>query len=139
MLWLKAAHIITVICWFAGIFYLPRILVYFASSEHPETRAQLATMAYKLYRFMTPIAVLAVLFGLALATANLNYYLSAKWMWLKFLAVLGLIIYHYVCGRYVAIALADTNQRSHVYFRLFNEIPVIFLLVIVILVVLKPF
>jgi putative membrane protein len=139
MLWLKAAHIIAVICWFAGIFYLPRILVYFAASENSDTRAQLALMAYKLYRFMTPIAFIAIALGLAIMTTNLDYYLSANWLWGKLLAVLGLVIYHFVCGRYVAAARADAIERSHVYFRLFNEIPVIFLLVIVILAVLKPF
>lgn len=139
MLWLKAAHIIAVICWFAGIFYLPRILVYFAASENPDTRAQLALMAHKLYRFITPIAVLAVVLGFILAANNLDYYLGARWLWLKLVAVLGLAIYHHICGRYVAAACADTDQHSHVFFRLFNEIPVIFLLVIVILAVLKPF
>ncbi len=139
MLWLKAAHIIAVICWFAGTFYLPRILVYFASSDNPDTRAQLALMAFKLYRFMTPIAVIAILLGLALIATNLDYYLGAKWMWLKLAGVVGLVIYHIYCGRFVATARADTNKHGHVFFRLFNEIPVIFLLLIVILAVLKPF
>ena len=139
MLWVKAFHIIFVICWFAGIFYLPRILVYFASSENADTRAQLALMAHKLYRFMTPIAVIAIVLGLALVATNLDYYLSAQWLWLKIAGVAGLVIYHGYCGRYVATALADTNKHGHVFFRLFNEIPVIFLLLIVILAVLKPF
>ena len=139
MLWLKAAHIIAVICWFAGIFYLPRILVYFAMSEEPATRAQLALMAHKLYRFMTPIAVIAVLLGLAMIMTSPDYYLAAKWLWAKLLAVAGLIIYHAVCGRYVAAARADTIKRGHVYFRLFNEIPVLFLLLIVVLTVFTTF
>ena len=139
MLWLKALHIIAVICWFSGIFYLPRIMVYYASSEHLETRRQLALMAGKLYRFITPIAVIAILLGLALISFNLDYFLQATWLWLKLVAVLCLVIYHYYCGRLVRALESDSNEHGHVYFRLFNEVPVIFLVVIVVLAVLKPF
>jgi putative membrane protein len=139
VLWLKAFHIIAVICWFAGIFYLPRIMVYFAASEHPQTRLQLAIMARKLYRFITPIAVIAIVLGLALMALNLDYYLQAKWMWLKLAGVVALVIYHGVCGHYVAVMQQDSNHHGHVYFRVFNEVPVLFLVLIVVLVVLKPF
>ena len=139
MLWLKAFHIIAVICWFAGIFYLPRILVYYAASEHPETRAQLAIMARKLYRFVTPIAVIAIGLGLAMMAHSLDYYLSVPWMWGKLVAVVALVIYHVYCGRLVQAVQDNTDQHSHVYYRVFNEVPVIFLVVIVVLVVLKPF
>mgnify|MGYP003674090116 FL=1 len=139
MLWVKAFHIIAVICWFAGIFYLPRIMVYFAASEHPQTRQQLAIMARKLYRFITPIAVIAIVLGLVLMAFNLDYYLQAKWMWLKLAGVVALVIYHAVCRHYVAIMQQDNNQHGHVYFRVFNEVPVLFLVLIVVLVVLKPF
>ena len=137
--WLKALHIIFVVCWFAGIFYLPRIMVYYAASEHEETRRQLAIMARKLYRFVTPLAALAIVMGLALIALNLEYYLRATWLWLKLLAVLCLVIYHFYCGRLVSAINADTDSHSHVYFRVFNEVPVLFLFVIVILAVLKPF
>jgi len=139
MLWLKAFHIVAVICWFAGIFYLPRIMVYFASSEHRETRRHLALMARKLYRFMTPIAYVAIALGLALTLRNPDYYLSAVWLWLKLFAVALLLAYHHYCGRLVNALEADTDRHTHVYFRLFNEIPVIFLVVTVLLAVLKPF
>jgi putative membrane protein len=139
MLWLRAFHIIAVICWFAGIFYLPRIMVYYAASEHSETRRQLAVMAGKLYRFITPIAAIAIVLGFVLASFNLDYYLQAKWLWLKLLAVLCLVIYHYYCGRLVRALEHDSDHHSHVYFRVFNEVPVIFLVVIVVLAVLKPF
>ena len=139
MLWLKAFHIIAVICWFAGIFYLPRIMVYYAASEHPETRRQLSVMAGKLYRFITPIAWIAVILGFALVANNSDYYLQAKWLWAKLLAVALLVIYHYYCGRLVKALAADDDAHSHVYFRVFNEIPVIFLVIIVILAILKPF
>ncbi len=138
MLWLKALHIIAVICWFAGIFYLPRILVYYASSEHPETRHQLAIMARKLFRFMTPIAAIAVALGLALMWTNLSAYLSQLWLQLKLLCVLCLIIYHGVCGVYVGRIQRGENDKTHVFYRVFNEIPVIFLLLIVCLAVLRP-
>jgi putative membrane protein len=139
MLWLKALHIIAVICWFAGIFYLPRILVYYAASDDDNTRAQLAVMARKLYRFVTPIAVIAIALGLAMMAGNWAYYLSAAWLWGKLVAVAVLVIYHIVCGRLVAAVERGEDQHSHVYFRVFNEVPVLFLVLIVFLVVLKPF
>jgi putative membrane protein len=83
MLWLKALHIIFVVCWFAGIFYLPRIFVYYAASEHPQTREQLAIMARRLYRFVTPFMFIAIALGLAMMSTNWGYYLQAKWMWVK--------------------------------------------------------
>jgi putative membrane protein len=139
MLWLKAFHIIAVICWFAGIFYLPRIMVYYASSKTEDTRRQLAVMAGKLYRFITPIAAIAIVLGFALILQNTDYYLQAKWLWLKLVAVVLLCIYHYYCGRLVKDLESDSDDHTHVYFRIFNEVPVIFLVLIVILAVLKPF
>jgi putative membrane protein len=138
MLWLKALHIIFVICWFAGLFYLPRLLVYFAASEHAATRGQLAVMARKLYRFVTPFMLLAIAFGVAMIVANPDYYLSARWLWLKLAGVMVLVIYHLQCGRYVRAVNADTDDRSHVFYRVFNEIPVLFLFGIVWLAVLNP-
>ncbi|MEP1472060.1 MAG: CopD family protein [Halieaceae bacterium] len=139
MLWLKAFHLIFIVCWFAGIFYLPRIFVYYAASEHSETRAQLAIMARKLYRFVTPFMVLAIGFGLALVGQNLDYYLSATWLWLKLAGVAFLVVYHLQCGRYVKAINDDTDGHSHVFYRFFNEVPVLFLFGIVLLAVLKPF
>ncbi|GAB3281815.1 CopD family protein [Parahaliea aestuarii] len=139
MLWLKAFHIIFVVCWFAGLFYLPRILVYFAASDSPEARAQLAVMARRLYAFITPFMVLAIVFGLAMMGMNHEYYLQAKWLWLKLGGVVFLVGYHVQCGRYVKAVNADTDSRSHVFYRVFNEVPVLFLFGIVILAVLKPF
>ena len=138
MLWLRALHIVFVVCWFAGIFYLPRIFVYYAASEHPETRAQLAVMARRLYRFVTPFMVLTVAFGLALYVANSDYYLQATWMWVKLACVVALIVYHFVCGRYVKAINADSDDHTHVFYRIFNEVPVLFLFAIVIMVVVKP-
>ncbi|MEP5766162.1 MAG: protoporphyrinogen oxidase HemJ [Halieaceae bacterium] len=139
MLWLKAFHIIAVICWFAGIFYLPRLMVYYAASEDEATRRQLAVMARKLYRFITPIAAIAIVLGFALITINPDYYLTALWLQIKLLAVFALVIYHYYCGRLVRALQEDTDTHSHVFFRVFNEVPVLFLCLIVILAILKPF
>tara|TARA_B100001250_G_scaffold196492_1_gene168789 strand:- start:694 stop:1161 length:468 start_codon:yes stop_codon:yes gene_type:complete len=139
VLWLKALHIIFVVCWFAGIFYLPRIFVYYAASEEEATRSQLAIMARKLYRFVTPFMLITLLLGALLIMQNLDYYLQAKWLWLKLLGVLVLIAYHLQCGRYVKAINDQDDSHTHVFFRFFNEIPVVFLFGIVLLAVLKPF
>ena len=139
MLWLKAFHLIFMVCWFAGLFYLPRILVYFAASEDAATRAQLAVMARKLYRFVTPFMLLTIAFGIALITTNPSYYLAVTWLWVKLAGVAFLIGYHLQCGRYVREANADTNRHGHVFYRFFNEVPVLFLFAIIILAVVRPF
>jgi putative membrane protein len=139
MLWLKAFHIIFVVCWFAGLFYLPRIFVYYAASEHQVVRAQLAVMSRKLYRFVTPLMIIAIALGLAMIATNPDYYLQSKWMWAKLGGVAVLFVYHLQCGRYVYAINNNLNKRSHVFYRFFNEVPVLFLFGIVILAVLKPF
>jgi putative membrane protein len=139
MLWLKAFHIIFVVCWFAGLFYLPRIFVYYAASEHGAVRAQLAVMARKLYRFVTPFMVIAIGLGAAMILNNPSYYFGASWMRLKIAAVALLVVYHIMCGRYVRAINENRDRHSHVYFRFFNEIPVLFLFGVVLLAVLKPF
>ena len=138
MLWLKALHIIFVVCWFAGLFYLPRIFVYYAASEDQRTRETLALMARKLYRFVTPLMILAILFGLALIHMNIAYYMGATWLWLKLAGVACLLVYHWQCGRYVKRINEHSDEHGHVFYRFFNEVPVVFLFVIVILAVLKP-
>jgi putative membrane protein len=139
MLWLRALHIIFVVCWFAGLFYLPRIFVYYAASEHEATRRQLAVMARKLYRFVTPFMVLAIVFGLGMISLAPAYYLQAGWLWLKLGGVAFLVVYHVQCGRYVSAINRDADSHSHVFYRFFNEVPVLFLFAIVFLAVLKPF
>ena len=139
MLWLKAFHLIFVVCWFAGLFYLPRIFVYYAASEHAETRQQLAVMARRLYRFVTPFMFIAIALGIAMMAQNPDYYLQATWLWLKLAGVAFLVVYHFQCGRYVTAINADTDHHSHVFYRFFNEVPVLFLFAIVLLAVLKPF
>lgn len=139
MLWLKAFHIIFVVCWFAGLFYLPRIFVYYAATEHAVVRQQLAVMARKLYRFVTPFMVIAIGIGVAMIWQNPDYYLTSVWMWLKLAGVAFLVVYHFVCGRYVRAINDHNNRHTHVFYRVFNEVPVLFLFGIVLLAVLKPF
>jgi len=139
MLWVKAFHIVFVVSWFAGLFYLPRIFVNLAMVGSGAGRDVLLTMAGKLWRFMQPLAALALGFGLWLW---LGYGIGSGpdngWMQLKLAFVVLLIAYHVACGRLLAMFRADRNARSHVWFRFFNEIPVLLLLLVVVLVVVKP-
>lgn len=136
-LWVKAFHIVFVTSWFAGLFYLPRIFVNLAMIDAPGAeRDRLLLMARKLWRFMQPLMWLAVALGTWLW---LGYGISGGWMHAKLAAVLLLLGYHYGCGRLLRGFEHGTNRRSHVWFRWFNELPVLALLVIVVLVVVKPF
>jgi protoporphyrinogen IX oxidase len=138
MLWVKAFHIVFVVSWFAGLFYLPRIFVNLAMvpAESVAERERLLLMARKLYRFVTPIGALAVIFGLWLW---FGFGFGGGWLWAKTVLVFGLIAYHFWCGRLLREFTAGQNARNHVWFRFFNEVPVLALLVICILVVVKPF
>jgi putative membrane protein len=136
MLWIKAFHIVFVTSWFAGLFYLPRILVNLAMEQEGAARARLLAMAHKLYRFMTLLALPALAFGLWLW---LGYGFSGGWLHAKLVLVVLLAGYHHSCGRLLRKFEENRNTRSHVWYRWFNEIPVILLLAIVILVVIKPF
>jgi putative membrane protein len=136
-LWVKSFHIIFVTSWFAGLFYLPRIFVNLAMVEGPGAeRDRLLLMAGKLFRFMTPLGVLALVFGLWLW---LGYGLGGGWMHAKLALVVVLIAYHLYCGKLLRDFRAGMVLRSHVWFRWFNELPVLVLFAVVILVVLKPF
>lgn len=137
-LWLKAIHIFFMVCWFAGIFYLPRLFVNHAMTDNQAVREQLLIMERKLYRFITPFAALTVVFGLALMATRWDYYLSAPWLHAKLVLVIILLAYHWYCGRLMATFARGENLRSHVFFRWFNEFPVFLLLGIVLLVELQP-
>jgi len=136
MLWIKAFHIIFVTSWFAGLFYLPRIFVNHAMETNSEAIQRLSMMEQKLYRFMLPLAVLALALGLWLW---IGYGITGKWMHPKLTLVAGLIVYHAYCGKSIRNFKAGANKRSHLWFRWFNELPVLALTAIVILVVVKPF
>ena len=136
MLWVKAFHIIFVVSWFAGLFYLPRIFVNHAMATEPAEIARLKQMEGKLYRFVTPIAWLALGFGMWLW---LGYGITGNWLYAKLFLVLVLIGYHYYCGKLVRQFAAGQNTHGHVFYRWFNEIPVLVLIAVVILVTVKPF
>lgn len=140
MLWIKALHILFVTSWFAGLFYLPRILVNLAMETDTTSTGRLLLMARKLYRFSTMLMVPAVLLG---GYLWLGYGIGKGpgngWMHAKLLCVILLIGYHHACGSLLKKFEKGQNKRSHVWFRWFNEVPVILLLIVVILVVVKPF
>ncbi len=137
--WIKALHIIFVITWFAGLFYLPRLFVHHAMTENQATKERFKIMERKLYRFTTPSMALTIFLGSLLIIANWSAYASAVWLYAKLLLIVLLIIYHLWCGRIVKTFADDSNTKSHVWYRWFNEAPVLALFAIVILVVVKPF
>ena len=138
MLWLKAFHIVFVVSWFAGLFYLPRIFVNLAMvpNDSVAERARLVLMAQKLYRFVTPICVLAIASGFVLW---FGYGFSGAWLHVKVALVFGLLGYHIWCGKIMREFVAGSSTKTHVWFRFFNEVPVLALVAICILVVVKPF
>jgi len=141
-LWLKTTHIVLITSWFAGLFYLPRIFVNLAmvpeGAANAAERDRLLLMANKLFRFMTPLGVLAVLLGLVL-WLGLGIGNGQGWVHAKSLLVLGLIGFHISCRNRLEEFNRGEHRHSHVWYRWYNEIPVVLLVAIVILVVLKPF
>ena len=135
-LWIKALHIVFVASWFAGLFYLPRIYVNLAQESNPAVVERLLGMARRLYRFTTILMVPALLLGLWLW---LGFGIKGGWLHAKLALVLLVIGYHHACGSLLKKFERGVNTRSHKWFRVFNEVPVLLLLAIVILVVVKPF
>ncbi|MDQ8037530.1 MAG: protoporphyrinogen oxidase HemJ [Pedobacter sp.] len=140
MLWLKAFHVIAVVCWFAGLFYLPRLFVYHAQTEDEAGRERFKIMERKLYRgIMWPSLVLTVLFGGWMLGENWAFYKTQGWLHAKLALVALLVVYHLLCGHFLRELAADRSHKSHVFFRVFNELPVLALVAIVILVIVRPF
>jgi len=138
--WVEAFHIISVICWFAAIFYLPRLFVYHAMAEDAISRERFKVMERKLSRgIATPAMIATLIFGGWLVALSPKYYFSSGWFHAKLTLVTLLIIYHHMCLYYMKKFRNDANTKSHVFFRWFNEAPVFMLVGIVILVVVKPF
>jgi putative membrane protein len=135
MLWIKSFHIILVTSWFAGLFYLPRIFVNLAMAKERAELDRLLLMAHKLYRFVTPIAYLALGTGIWLW---LGYGFAGIWLNIKLGLIVILIAYHHYCGYLLAQFKQEKNLHSHVWYRFFNEVPVLILLAVVILVTVKP-
>lgn len=138
MLWVKAFHIIAVICWFAALFYLPRLFVYHAMSEDDISRERFKIMERKLYRgIATPSMLATLVLGGWLMSFNTHYYINSTWFWLKITLIVILVGYHHMCGRYVRLFREDAMTKSHTFFRWFNEFPALLLVGIVVLVVVK--
>ena len=139
MLWVKAFHIVGVVCWFAGLFYLPRLFVYHAMSEDKLSRDRFVIMERKLFcALTTPSAVLSVVLGAWLLFANAAFFLSFWWMYAKLALVVILVAYHVACWRFMVAFRDDRNTHSHRFYRMFNEFPIFLLVGIVILIVVKP-
>ncbi len=140
MLWIKSLHIVFVASWFAGLFYLPRIFVNLAQVDDTATTERLLLMARRLYRFMTVLAIPALLLGLWLW---LGYGIGKGpgngWLHAKLAIVVLLVGYHHACGSLLKKFERGANQRSQKWYRRFNEVPVLGLLAAVLLVVIKPF
>jgi protoporphyrinogen IX oxidase len=137
MPWIKALHIIFMVAWFAGLFYLPRLFVYHAQAEDAASRERFKVMERKLYRgIMTPTMALTITFGMVLW---LGYGITGGWLHAKLVLVALLIAYHFWLGKLVDDFARDANRRGHVFFRWANELPLVLLAAIVILVVVKPF
>lgn len=140
MLWVKAFHIVAMVCWFAGLFYLPRLFVYHAQAEDQVGQDRFKIMERKLYRgITTPSMIVTVILGLWLISFNPQAYLSQGWLHAKLVLVFLLIGYHFYCGRLVRVFRDNHNARSHVFYRWFNELPVLILIGAVILATVKPF
>lgn len=140
MIWVKAFHIVFMVAWFAGLFYLPRLFVNHAMADEEAVKQRLILMAGKLYRFITPWMALTIIFGIWLL---LDYgwaaYADMLWLHIKLFLVAVLIAYHLYCGKILRDLATDKCRHSPAWFRWFNEFPVLILFAVVILVVVKPF
>jgi putative membrane protein len=142
MLWIKALHIIFVISWMSGVFYLPRIFVNLAMETEAVATERLLLMARKLYRFSMWLSVFAVVFGVILTYlqyAGPDGFKMPGWLHAKLFFVVLVIGYHHACGSLLKKFEKGVNQRSHKWLRVFNEMPIFMMMAIVLLVVLKPF
>jgi putative membrane protein len=137
MLWIKSFHIIFMVTWFAGLFYLPRLFVYHAMSEDTASRERFKIMERKLFfGIMTPGALLTIVFGVWLW---LGYGFDGGWLYAKIALVAMLVVYHGYCGKLMFDFKLDRNRHGHVFYRWLNELPVVVLIAIILLVELQPF
>ena len=141
MLWLKALHLIFMVTWFAGLFYLPRLFVYHAMSEDQASIDRFKIMERKLYfGIMMPGMILTLVFGIwMLSSYAWEAYGQSLWLHIKLGLLLILVIYHLHCGKLLNDFKHNRNQHSHVFYRWYNEFPVLILFAVVILATIKPF
>jgi putative membrane protein len=139
ILWFKALHVFFMVAWFSGIFYLPRLFVNHAETTSEVVSQQLKGMEKRLLFFVTPFAVLTIILGLILIyTYGSHWFAAAKWLHIKLTLVTLLLLYHGYCFRLVSTFQQDQNTRSGKFYRIFNEIPVLMLLAVIILAYVKP-
>ena len=139
-LWIKAAHIIAAVCWFAGLFYLPRLFVYHISADDPIGRDRFVIMESKLHRvIMNPAMVATLVFGFWALLLTWSAHGASLWLWLKVALVLGLVGYHHYCLRIMRQLASGGSPHSERFLRLFNEAPTLALVLIVVLAVVRPF
>jgi len=139
MEWIKVFHIVMMVSWFAGLFYLPRLFVNHADFSEGVIHERLSLMEGKLYRFVTPMMWLTLISGTALAWMQWSYLQSEVWFYAK-VTIVGLLVwYHFHCGHLVRVFAKGENIRSHIFYRWFNEAPVFGLIGAVILVIVRPF
>lgn len=139
MLWIKSFHIIAVVCWFAVLFYLPRLFVYHSMSDDEISKKRFVIMERKLLRGIgTPSMIVTIVLGFWVASYADDYYYSQTWFQVKILLVAVLVGYHFWCAKIWREFREDNNKYGHIFYRWFNEVPVLFLIAIVCLVVVKP-
>lgn len=139
MLWIKALHIISMVCWFAGLFYLPRIFVYHASTQDPRTSETFKVMEHKLfYYIMNPSAICTAIFGFWMIFLDYDNYSHMMWLHIKLILVLVLVVFHAFCWKYLIDFKNDRNKHDHKFYRYFNEVPSIILIIVILLTILKP-
>lgn len=139
LLLFKALHLIAAVAWFAGLFYLPRLFVYHVATRDKAGDEQFQVMERRLLKvIMTPAMFATLLFGVILLALTWSSYATSMWVWLKIAALVGLIYYHFCCAALVKKFASGTNSRGENFFRLFNEIPTIALVIIILLAVFKP-
>ncbi len=140
MLIIKALHVIAMVAWFAGLFYLPRLFVYHADAQDKISRDRFKIMERRLYYgIMWPAAVFTTAWGCLMIAYHPEYYMKAGWMHAKLSLVILLWLYHLMCGHYCKLFAGERNKKSSFFYRIFNEAPTILLVLIVLLVMIKPF
>lgn len=140
MRYILSFHIISMVAWFAGLFYLPRLFVYHTEVTDENSYERFLTMERRLFKaIMNPAMIATIFFGFWLETFNWSYYFHSYWMHAKGILVAILIIYHHLCGYYIKKFHQRKNEKSQLYFRFFNEVPTVILIAVTILVVVKPF
>jgi len=137
MQWLLAFHVISIVMWFAGLFYLPRLFVYHSMTQDELGTARFKIMEKKLYIMTTTGLFLTVLFGFLLLREK-PMLIFASWFQLKLFLVLTLLIYHFYCGHLIKVFRENNNHHSHIFYRWLNEYPTIILIIVVILAFVKP-